>query len=260
MENARFLECLGQDYGRTRAVVVGHLEDRVPTCPDWSVADLVQHLGTVYLHKVVTMREGRRPQDGWPPAGLNGEEPVALLDRAYAELVREFSERSPEEISETFYGPDQSVGFWVRRMAQETVIHRIDAELAVGAPVAAIPDDLAVDGIDELLKVFVAYDVEKWGDDYAEVLGGSPGRSYAINTEGVSWLVGTSPGRFGVGGGPGMTVPDVARTDVTVNGAPEALLRWVWNRQSAREPSGVAVEGEPGALAEFRRCVVIATQ
>ena len=245
MENARFLECLASDYGRIRAVVPGHLGAQVPTCPEWSVADLVQHVGMVYLHKVVTMREGRRPQD-WPPAGLNDEEPVALLDRAYAELVREFGQRGPEEVSETFYEPDQSVGFWVRRMAQETVIHRIDAELAVGVPVAAIPDDLAVDGIDELLRVFVAYDVEKWGDDYAEVLGGSPGRSYAINTDGVSWLVGTSPGRFSVGGGPGRTVPDTARADVTISGAPVALLRWVWNRGAGRRGIRRHHRGRPG--------------
>ena len=259
MENARFLECLAGDYGRIREIVPGHLDSQVPTCPEWTVTDLLQHLGAVYLHKSTTMQAGRRPQD-WPPAGLNDEEPVALLDRAYAELLQEFSKRKPEDVSETFYEPDQSVGFWVRRMAQETVIHRIDAELAVGVPVAAIGDDLAVDGIDELLKVFVTYDVEKWGEDYAEVLDGSPGRSYAINTDGVSWLVGTSPGRFSVGGGPGMTVPDIARTDVTVSGTPAALLRWVWNRQSPGEPSGVAIEGDQDALAEFRRCVVIATQ
>ena len=259
MENARFLECLAGDYGRIRAVAPGHLEARVPTCPDWSVADLVQHVGAVYLHKAVTMQEGHRPQD-WPPAGLNDEEPVALLDRAYADLVQEFSKRKPEDVSETFYEPDQSVGFWVRRMAQETVIHRVDVELAVGAPVAAIAGDLAVDGVDELLKVFVAYDVEKWGDDYAEVLGGSPGRSYAINADGASWLVGTSPGRFSVSGGPGMTMPDISRTDVTVSGTPAALLRWMWNREQADQASAVTVEGDPGALAEFRRCVVIATQ
>ena len=259
MENARFLECLGQDYGRMRAVASGHLADRVPTCPEWSVGDLVQHVGMVYLHKVVTMRDGHRPQE-WPTPGLDEEEPVALLERAYAELVREFGQRRPEEVSETFYEPDQSVGFWVRRMAQETVIHRIDAELAVGMPVAAIPDDLAVDGVDELLKVIVAFDVEKWGDDYIEVLGGSPGWSYAINTDGVSWLAGTSPGRFSIGGGPGMTVPSYVRTDVTVSGAPAALLRWAWNRESPGEPSGVTIEGDPDAVAEFRRCVVTATQ
>jgi len=34
---------------------------------------------------------------------------------------------------------------------------------APAQPVAPVPDDLAVDGIDELLKVFVAYSVADWG-------------------------------------------------------------------------------------------------
>jgi uncharacterized protein (TIGR03083 family) len=205
------------------------------------------------------MREGRRPSD-WPPPGLNAEEPVALLDRAYGELVSEFSRRGADEVSETFYEPDQSVGFWVRRMAQETVIHRIDAELAVAMPGVPIPDDLALDGIDELLKVFVAYDVEKWAEDYTEVLGRSPGWSYAIKTDGACWEAETSPARFSVRGGPGMTVAGGAGADVTISGTPAALLRWAWNRESADEASAVTIEGDSEALAEFRRCVVIATQ
>ena len=47
--------------------------------------------------------------------------------------------------------------FWIRRMAQETVIHRVDAELALGEPFAPIPDDLALDGIDEVLERFLAF-------------------------------------------------------------------------------------------------------
>jgi uncharacterized protein (TIGR03083 family) len=258
MENSRFLECLAADYGRIRAVVPGNLDSLVPSCPEWTVGDLVQHVGAVYLHKVATLRDGAAPAE-WPPAGLNDEEPVALLDRAYAELVGEFGRRKPEEFSPTWYEPDQSVGFWIRRMAQETVIHRIDAELGVGVPVAPIPDDLANDGIDELLKVFVAYDLKKWPDDYAEALAKSPGWSYTINTGGVEWTVGTSPGSFSVGGGPGMTVADFSNTDVTISGTPTALLRWVWNRETPGEPSGVTIEGHAD-LAEFRRCVVIATQ
>jgi uncharacterized protein (TIGR03083 family) len=254
MENARFLECLSSDYGRILAIVPGHLDDRVPTCPEWTVADLVRHLSAVYLHKAVTMREGTRPSE-WPPDGLNDEEPVALLERAYAEVAGEFSRRAPEEVSETFYEPDQSVGFWVRRMAQETVIHRVDAELAVGVPVVPVPDDLAVDGVDELLKVFVAYDVEKWTEDYADVLDGSPEWSFAINTDGASWRVTTSPGRFDVAGEPG-----AARSDVTIGGSPAALLLWAWNREAPGDPSAVVIDGNPEALDVFRRCVVNATQ
>jgi hypothetical protein len=48
--------------------------------------------------------------------------------------------------------------------------------------------------------------------------------------------------------------------DVTVSGPPAAVLRWVWNRESAGEPSDVTVDGAPEAVEELRRCIVIATQ
>jgi uncharacterized protein (TIGR03083 family) len=258
MENSRFLDCLAADYERIRAIVPGHLGSRVPSCPDWTVADLTRHLGAVYLHKSTTLREGKQPEE-WPPPGMNDEDPVALLDRAYAELVEEFASREPEEVSETWYGPDQTVGFWVRRMAQETVIHRIDAELAVGVPIAPIPDDLAIDGVDELLKVFVAFSVSEWGDYFTEALAASPGYSYAIATDGALWRVRTSPGNFDVTSGPGLTAPDESTPDVTVSGTPTALLRWSWNRETPSDP-GVAIAGNSDALGEFQRCVVIATQ
>jgi uncharacterized protein (TIGR03083 family) len=258
MENSRFLECLAADYGRIRSLVPGNLDRLVPSCPEWTVGDLVQHVGAVYLHKVATLRDGATPSE-WPPAGLNDEEPVALLDRAYAELMAELGRHGPEEFSPTWYEPDQSVAFWIRRMAQETVIHRIDAELGAGLPVAPVPDDLAIDGIDELLKVFVAYDQKRWPDDFTEALAESPGWSYTINTNGVEWLVGTSPGSFSVGGGPGMTVPAFSAVDVAITGTPTAVLRWLWNRETPGEPTGVTLEGYAD-LTEFRRCVVIATQ
>lgn len=259
MENSRFLECLAADYSRIREIVPGHLDSSVPSCPGWTVADLTRHVGHVYLHKVEAMRTGVEPAE-WPPAGLQDEDPVRLLDRSYAELVAEFAGRKPSDVAGTWYKPDQTVGFWIRRMAQETVVHRIDAELGVGVPMDPIPDDLAIDGVDELLKVFVSYSVSEWGDYFTEALAESPGRSYAISTDGVSWLVGTSPGRFSFGGGPGMTVPGYVNTDVTISGPPAALLRWAWGRETPGEPSGVTIEGDPEALAEFRRCVVIATQ
>jgi uncharacterized protein (TIGR03083 family) len=258
MDNSRLLECLAADYRRMRDVARGHLDAQVPTCPDWTVADLVRHVGTVYLHKVATMREGRNP-DPWPPASLSDEEPLALLDRAYAELMTEFDRRRPEEFSPTWYDPDQTVGFWIRRMAQETVIHRIDAELGAGAPVAPIPDDLAIDGIDELLKIFVAYDVKKYPDDYTAALSDAPARSYAVNTDGVEWLIGISPGAFTVGGGPGMTVADFTSTDTTITGTPTALLRWLWNRQTPGDSPTVTIKGTED-LDVFHRCIVLATQ
>jgi len=47
---------------------------------------------------------------------------------------------------------------------------------------------------------------------------------------------------------------------VTLSGPPEAVLRWVWNREAAGEPDGVTVQGAVEAVEELRRCIVTATQ
>lgn len=274
MDNSRFLSCLEADYRRIREVVPGYLDARVPTCPDWTVADLTRHVGEVYLHKVECMREGAMRETDWPPAGLGDEEPLALLDRSYTELVAELTTRNPADRGGTWYAPDPTVGFWFRRMAQETVIHRIDAELGTGERIAPIPDDLAIDGIDELLKVFVAYSVTAWTDYFTDALANSPARTYKIQTTptadspGVTWLVRTSPGHFTAEGGPvagggPAEIPADAPTpnpDVTITGTPTDVLRWSWNRETPGEPSRVKIEGTPEALAELQRCIVLATQ
>src|SRR5579872_477399 len=157
MDRSRYLDCLAADFARLRAVVPTDLSARVPTCPDWTAADLTRHVAKVYLHKIECMRLGKEPAP-WPPEGLGAEDALALLDRAYASLLEEFAWRKPEDPAGNWYAPDPTVGFWIRRMAQETVIHRIDAELATGNAVHGVPPDLAVDGVDELLKIFVAYE------------------------------------------------------------------------------------------------------
>jgi uncharacterized protein (TIGR03083 family) len=266
MDNSRFLDCLAVDYRRMREVVAGHLEARVPTCPDWTVADLTRHVGQVYLHKVECMRTGGEVETEWPPPGLQDEEPVALLDRAYLELVHELTTRDPSAPGGTWYLPDPTVGFWFRRMAQESVIHRIDAELAAGTAIAPVPDDLAVDGVDEVLKVFVGYAFSQWPEDFAEALKNSPGRAFLIQADATtghpsaSWLVQTAPGHVVIGGGPGSPVAAMPGRDVTVSGTPADVLRWAWNRQIPGEASRVRVEGAADALGELRQCVVEATQ
>jgi uncharacterized protein (TIGR03083 family) len=253
MDFSRFLDCLAADYNRLRAVAPADLAAAVPSCPGWTVADLARHVGEVYLHKTMAMREGAEPYP-WPPKDLPDEDPLALLDRTYAGLLAEFAARRPEDQAGTWYNPDQTVGFWIRRMAQETVIHRIDAELGTGQPVAPVPNDLAIDGIDELLKVFLAYSVAEWGDYFTDILAGSPGWTFTVRTDGAAWRVRTGPGL--------VTVEDGAddEADVRVSGPPAAVLRWAWNRENPGEPSGVTVEGPAEALDELRRCIVVATQ
>ncbi|GIF67740.1 hypothetical protein Ais01nite_57750 [Asanoa ishikariensis] len=250
MENSRYLECLAADFDRLRTVAQLDPAGAVPTCPGWTVADLTRHVGEVYLHKTHAIRDGAEP-DPWPPAELAGEEPLALLDRSYAALRHELESHAPTDQAGSWYVPDQTVGFWIRRMAQETVVHRIDAELGAGQPVAPIPADLAIDGVDELLKVFVAYSVREWSDAFKETLDPSPGRVFAFRTDGAAWHVRTGPGTFAVEDG------DAPDADAAISGPPAALLRWVWHRQPGAE---VTVTGPAEALAELHGCITIATQ
>ncbi|MGH3655974.1 MAG: maleylpyruvate isomerase family mycothiol-dependent enzyme [Micromonosporaceae bacterium] len=225
METSRFLECLRHDAARLRLVADGHLGLTVPSCPDWTVAHLVRHVAEAYLHKVRSIQLGERPQP-WPP-DLSGEESLALFDRALAELLAEFESHQPTDHAWTWYDPDQSVGYWIRRMAQETVIHRVDGELAIGE-VTAIPADLAADGIDEVLTIFLAWDsvdtIEREGPESWPGLAQSAGEVVRIRAGDHTWSVRLTPAGVEVSTG---EAPDAA---ATVTGDPVDVLLWLWRR------------------------------
>jgi uncharacterized protein (TIGR03083 family) len=243
MESKTLLECLDVDFARLREVVSdADLAATVPSCPGWNLADLTRHVAAVYLHKVECMRLGRHPEP-WPPAGLNDEDPLALLDRAYGQLSAEFTARTPESPAFTWYGPDQTVGFWIRRMAQETVIHRVDAELGAGVPIAPISADLAVDGIDEFLLAFVEYGSRTWPDEYSQILATANGEAVRVETPDHAWLIRPTPELVEV------RVSDVDSADAVVRGAPVGILLWLWNRAG---DDTVSISGEVNLVRHLR--------
>jgi uncharacterized protein (TIGR03083 family) len=251
MESKRLLECLDADYRRLRAVVgEADLTVMVPSCPEWTVEDLARHVGAVYLHKVECMRLGTHPAD-WPPPGLNDEDALSLLDRAYPALTAEFAARTPESHAFTWYEPDQTVGFWIRRMAQETVIHRVDAELGAGVEPAPIPSDLAHDGVEEFLVAFVAYGAAAWPDEYSTVLAESDGRAVRLSTPDASWLVRPTVAGIEVAHG------DADTAAATVHGDPADLLLWVWGRVG---DDRVTIAGDSAVVTHLRQVFATGAQ
>jgi uncharacterized protein (TIGR03083 family) len=246
MEYARLRECLASDVARLREVARGVAGTTpVPSCPGWTVTDLLSHVSAVYLHKVECMVWGTAPES-WPPAGLADEarqRPFDLLDRAYRALVQEFDTRLPNAPAGGWYEPDRTVGFWIRRMAHETVIHRIDAELAAGVPLAPVPDDLAVDGLEEFLYVFVMYGTTAWWEDVREVLAAADGPDVRLVTTGGAWRV--HPTREGVRVSEDPSGPVATE----VSGAPADLLRWVWGRAG---DEAVVISGDRARLGPLR--------
>lgn len=234
-----YRQCLDADFHTLRRVAVdADPSAPVPGCPGWTLDDLVRHVARVYLHKVENIRQHRDPEP-WPPPGVETEPLLGLLDRAHAALIAEFDQRPPEEQVYGWYGPDQTVGFWIRRMAQETVIHRVDAEQAAGQAVAPVPDDLAEDGIDEILVAFVAFGIQGWPDMFADLLPPDHPLVVMIRTPGRAWtarLAVTGPTvADGVAAGP---------ADVTVEGPPDQVLLWLWNRGGEAMVTGTAADQE----------------
>lgn len=253
MDASRYLECLAEDYSDLRdAVASVEVSATVPSCPGWTVADLVVHVAQVYLHKAAIMRTGQEP-DPWPPPGLAAESALPLLGRAYGELRAQFRAHEPGEEVPTWFGPDQTVAFWIRRMAQETVIHRIDAELAAGLPVTPVPDDLAADGVDEVLKRMLAYGSVTWPEDFAEIEGGhlaGPGE-ITVAAGQAAWTVRPSPHA--------VEVEDGASDDprVVVDGPAGNVLRWLWGRAA---DDAIRIAGDAAWADYLRRLLAVVTQ
>ncbi|MFB9247065.1 maleylpyruvate isomerase family mycothiol-dependent enzyme [Sphaerisporangium melleum] len=250
MDSSRLIECLTDNFSLLRsAAVAAGPEAQVPSCPDWTVADLTRHVAQVYLHKIECIRLGAFPDD-WPeeiPA-----DPLTALDRYYGRLIETFTAHTPADPAATWYEPDQTVGFWIRRMTQETVIHRVDAELAAGGAVSPIPADLALDGVDEMLKLFVGYGSSHWKDDFGTLLDSPDPRPVSVSSSHHAWTLRANPGE--------VEVQD-AQTgfdgDALVSGEPGPLLLWLWNRGGA---DAVRLSGDQALLDQFQALRTAATQ
>jgi uncharacterized protein (TIGR03083 family) len=132
----------------------------VPTCPEWVVRDLVQHMGGVHRWATSYVAEARTeytPIDledlagGWP-------DDVDLADwfvAGHAALVSALTAAPPDLECWTFLPAPSPRAMWARRQAHETAIHRVDAELSAGNAVSGFTAPFAADGVDELLTCFV---------------------------------------------------------------------------------------------------------
>ncbi|WP_328471145.1 maleylpyruvate isomerase family mycothiol-dependent enzyme [Actinoplanes sp. NBC_00393] len=134
---AAFHGFLGADLG----VPVAH-------CGDWTLRDLAAHLGQGNLWAAAGITERRG--DHRPPV------PEGELGDWFAETARILTsalEADPATEAWTF-APPHTVGFWRRRRCLETVVHRWDAEHALGVS-SELDPALCGDGVAEVIEVFM---------------------------------------------------------------------------------------------------------
>ncbi|MDX2590889.1 MULTISPECIES: maleylpyruvate isomerase family mycothiol-dependent enzyme [Streptomyces] len=160
METAEFLTTLDRE-GRLLAAAAAEAgtDAKVPTCPEWQVADLLRHTGAVHRWAAALVADGHtapRPLGDGPD--LDGAELVAWYRDSHRLLVDTLAAAPADLECWTFHpAPCPSpLAFWTRRQAHETAVHRYDAESARGGTASPIDAGFAADGIDELLRGFHA--------------------------------------------------------------------------------------------------------
>lgn len=241
----QYLTVLRRDATRMAELAAGHLDAEVPTCPGWTVRDALVHTGSVYSHKVACMRmpEGPQTESDWDQGPAEGESPEQWFRERFDELDRELTDRGPDAPSYTWHDDHKTVAFWYRRMAQETAVHRVDVESGSDA-VSPVDDDLALDGIDEVLDWFLVRWHEEVGPD-------APGRgTVAVRTGDHIWRATLDPDGVELSREPG-------RSGAVVSGEASELLLWLWGR---RPDSAVSREGDDDLLRAFRERLRTVTQ
>ncbi|WP_051267368.1 maleylpyruvate isomerase family mycothiol-dependent enzyme [Nakamurella lactea] len=219
----------------------------VPTCPDWTMRDLVLHLGMVHrwagnivanaITDFADARDDFAPAQPEPDvddlADWLAEGSAALLDALTA---------APDDLAALVFikAAPAPRDFWARRQANETTIHGVDALAGRLGRIpttkeADIPTDLALDGLEELLVGFL------------------PRKSSAMRAESpVSFLVAPSDAAASWTVRLSPEPPVVVRgadgePDAVMTGTAATLYLGLWNRGDE-----IAVTGEPELLGVWR--------
>jgi uncharacterized protein (TIGR03083 family) len=251
LESARFAD----------ALAAADLDATVPTCPDWSGADLAWHLAEVQnFWASIVARLLVDPGDVKPPRRPPDHELTSVVrDRARA-LVTALRERYPNDTCWSWFEGGRHVGWVARRQAHEALIHRVDAELVAGSPVADVDPAFAADGVDEMIGVMLGGGIPDWASFESD---GAAIRLETTDTS-DSWSLefgrfsGTSPtsgNTYDLDDARPCEDPDVV--DATVSGRAWDLDRWLWGRT---DESALTVTGDGRLVSRLRAVLAEATQ
>ncbi|GAA2101425.1 maleylpyruvate isomerase family mycothiol-dependent enzyme [Actinomadura alba] len=146
MRSASLLLHLRRELDTFQACLSRDLSARIEHCGDWTLHDLADHLGGSNLWAAAAVIEQRG--DYKPPAAPR--DPAALVswfEESSATLLHAL-DRDPGTSAWAFH-PPHTVGFWQRRRCLEALVHRWDAEHAIGIP-SLLDAELAGEGVAEV--------------------------------------------------------------------------------------------------------------
>jgi uncharacterized protein (TIGR03083 family) len=193
----------------------------VPSCPGWSMRDLVDHIGEVQRFWAENVRAAD-PGSPWQGDRLGYDEtdPAGWMRGSTTSLLDALGDAGDEAPSWTWWGDPLTAGAVKRHQVQEAAVHRWDAEAALGTP-NPLDADAAHDGVGEFLEVML-------GDD----AGSLPGTVALVSSD--------TSGRWLVGNG--------EHADAEITGAASDLVLLLYRRVDSHE---LGVTGDRDVVASF---------
>lgn len=253
VDHGRMLELLGIE-GQLLAAAThdAHQDLPVPGVSGRTVGETVRHAGDLCEDALSWMgSSGVAARDASFPADAGLRESTGRFTARLAELLAEFAMRPPGDSCPTWWPEDHSAGFWVRRMTHAMTVCRVDVQAAVGIEMTPIDSAVAVDGVDEVLRL--------WLDHRLHTLGIGPTRacSVEVRVAGRAWRVAMTTERASVERAPAPPGASASGADGCVTGDPWAVYLWLWGRLPNRS---VEVVGDPDAIAQLWGLLRLATR
>jgi len=198
LSHDRYCDEIALRVAQLRAVAVSGvgLGTQVPTCPEWSVEDLMRHVGGAleWVGRMVRERSQERLPDVVAPAFAGDAEALdawlAETGRAVVGALREAGSSAPV----WGWAGQADAGFWARRMTHDLTVHGADAAFTAGTPYEVAPE-VAADTLDEWLDivVWVGRNMPDAVPDFGGITRGSL-HLHATDVPGAEWLVEWGPG------------------------------------------------------------------
>ncbi|WP_026404521.1 maleylpyruvate isomerase family mycothiol-dependent enzyme [Actinomadura rifamycini] len=212
----------------------------VPTCPEWTLRDLVGHVGQAHRWAAAMFRRGgTRVTDELPrDTPADQADWGAWLREGAAEAIAAQAEH-PGAVAHPVMG-DAPSAMWLRRMLHDTSVHHADATITAGTPFAIAPD-LAADELTETFGLLTAPAAAHLKPELGELRGS--GETLCLRADEPSvpgWLITRTPDAA-------VVEYETRDADMTIAG-PVRDLMLVFARRLSPDDAAVKITGDRALL------------
>jgi hypothetical protein len=191
-----------------------------------TLGETVRHLGALYRASLTWITTGRKPVE-WQREPAPDQSLLDFYRIGLRDVMSVLAAHDPAEKCASWSQNDQTYGFWTRRLAHETTVHRVDVQGAAAAEISAVDPDVAADGADEILRQWFVWKLQALG------IRNTQDATVTVECDGMDggWLVKALRGAKTEA----WWMPDLAhaKPDGRIYGRdPQALYLWLWGRKS----------------------------